>query len=431
MKTIIARTLLFCLALVSASGCISGAGKAGLGNSGAAPSCFNVNGITYLWLLRYNPQLNGYRNFLTEAPTDLPVILPDGSTCRLYQLKPFWDFNFRINHSVNMNDFNETDKAIYADFSLRMKRLMALPECRDFLATRYGGDVEADAILGRWRRADKLIGVNLKRNNNSSMGYSNGREIFIGPVIARHCAWVFMHETTHCIAGGEVFAYPCGYWFGSANNMKLADYAVVDPNGINLPHPFADITLPYKPDTSECHANGDLLRETRKNKMNEISTTFYGYQQSTANLGTRTNAVTVECDGMGVLHGSIREFHPNGRIREERPYEHGVLSGKVIRCAETGKVLFEASYTNGLLEGMVTRYSLDKAGNPVMTYRSEYRANQRQGVTEKYRPDGSLETRENYKNDVLDGLSEAFDAKGEKTSSTEYRLGKPVSGPGK
>jgi antitoxin component YwqK of YwqJK toxin-antitoxin module len=354
---------------------------------------------------------------------------------------------------------------------------MALPECKDFLANQYGGDVDAEAILGRWRRHDQIIGVNLKRNNNSSMGYSNGKEIFIGAVMARHCSWVFMHETTHCIAGGEVFAYPCGYWFGNSANMKLADFAVIDPNAIRLPDSFEDISFPYKVDTSESYANGDVLRETRKNSKGQIVTTFYGYQAAPDHADQRVKSVSVECDGAGVPNGRIVEFYPNGQIKEEQAYAHGNLSGKVIRRSETGKLLFEANYVDGLLDGTVVRFHLNKDGEPVKIYSSEYKANARQGITEKYH-DGKLVSRENYKdgkldgrrerydisrsgesilvkatsyaagkkegvdetfypngkpsrreyykNDLKDGMSETFDKDGNKTGATEFHLGKPL-----
>jgi len=118
----------------------------------------------------------------------------------------------------------------------------------------------------------------------------------------------------------------------------------------------------------------------------------------------------------GPLNGVVREFYPNGNIKEEAVYKNGVLNGYLKKYSESGTLLSKAEYQDGDLNGVYKEfYVTGKIKTEI-----EYVNNKKDGAQKEYDPEGTLLSEFNYTLGKLEGFSKTYYEDGALRSIISY-----------
>ena len=145
----------------------------------------------------------------------------------------------------------------------------------------------------------------------------------------------------------------------------------------------------------------------------------------------------------GLREGLSQEFDPaSGSLVKEAHYQRDVLHGS-YKEYEGSTLVYEGEYVYGAREGLHTRYRSDGTLQRKQTFESEvlnglwadyhengqlnsegsYERGLKSGTWVQYRADGSLASRIGYLASFRNGLDERFDEQGQITSKEIYRQG--------
>lgn len=191
------------------------------------------------WMLRNNPGLGA--EFLKTDPPDKTVLLPNGRTVPIFQIKQFLAVNFRLTFTsrkregVNLVETQEW----------QLRKLMARPQFRDWIrkhASTYKiagkGNVSSLQAYNYLRNIKKDIKVTVNPRVKAPVGGGNGIN---APSWA---VWkqmnLFWHEACHCIGIGHNSGGLSGPLAGELrewDRKRLWDYETIDINQLTVPSP--------------------------------------------------------------------------------------------------------------------------------------------------------------------------------------------------
>ncbi len=191
------------------------------------------------WMLLNNDGLQA--NFLKTEPPDKTVLLPNGRTVPIFQIKQFLDVNFRLTFSsrkqegVNLVETQEW----------QLRKLMARPQFRNWIrqhAYTYSihgkGRVSSAEAYNYLRNIKKDIKVTVSPRVKAPVGGGNGIN---APSWA---VWkqmnLFWHEACHCIGIGHTSGGLSGPLAGELrewDRKRLWDYETIDINQLTVPSP--------------------------------------------------------------------------------------------------------------------------------------------------------------------------------------------------
>jgi len=129
-----------------------------------------------------------------------------------------------------------------------------------------------------------------------------------------------------------------------------------------------------------------------------------------------------QMDEAGRPHGLSLEYHPDGRRRAEKNYDHGLLNGISRLYYPSGALQTEWRYKAGRREGKGVGYY----ENGVLKDEGVYKADKLEGISRLYASDGSLKAQLNFKNDLLEGKSTTYFPGGGVQYIYTYRKGRIV-----
>lgn len=157
----------------------------------------------------------------------------------------------------------------------------------------------------------------------------------------------------------------------------------------------------------------------------------YGYLNGPFDIhrGNKQNGVYEEWDDVGQitvrenykggkLEGTREEWYDDGQIMMRENCKNGVRDGLFEQWHYNGILIARGNYKEGMREGLYENWSYD--GNLIT--RGNYKNGKAHGLVEKW-DDGVLMSREEYKDDILDGISELYYSNGSLKSRQMYSDG--------
>ena len=111
-----------------------------------------------------------------------------------------------------------------------------------------------------------------------------------------------------------------------------------------------------------------------------------------------------------VLHGELRTWHPNARLKESATVDHGLLTGTSMQYWENGKPRAVADWQKGMLHGQLKVY--DEDGN--LTQQSNWREGLMEGELLAFHPNGEVVARYQMQADKPVDKIETFYPSGKK-----------------
>ncbi|MBS0628549.1 MAG: toxin-antitoxin system YwqK family antitoxin, partial [Verrucomicrobia bacterium] len=99
----------------------------------------------------------------------------------------------------------------------------------------------------------------------------------------------------------------------------------------------------------------------------------------------------------GILHGTVKIFHPNEQLRAEGCFNQGVQCSKIFSYYENGDKLEEGNYVNGKLEGDLCRYFQNGKRQSIVPYKNGVP----DGNAIEWFESGSMKASLRYSNGVL------------------------------
>jgi len=116
----------------------------------------------------------------------------------------------------------------------------------------------------------------------------------------------------------------------------------------------------------------------------------------------------------------VREYHKNGKIKEERNYKDGKRDGKLTLYHENGQIRVEGNLKDENADGKRTTYyedgQIESEGN--------YKDGKEDGKWIRYYEDGQIESEGNYKDGKEDGKWIRYYENGQIKSEGNYKDGK-------
>ena len=115
-------------------------------------------------------------------------------------------------------------------------------------------------------------------------------------------------------------------------------------------------------------------------------------------------------------HGTLRCFHPNGKLSSETEYMGDRAHGKTRSLNIDGKLLREGDMRKGQRHGIVTEY-WTKTGSPKRVI--PYNAGKVTGIVKEYYTNGKLKREVTFKDDAMHGIEKQYEVDG-KLIRTRY-----------
>lgn len=122
--------------------------------------------------------------------------------------------------------------------------------------------------------------------------------------------------------------------------------------------------------------------------------------------------------------GELREFYPDGKLREKAYSRNGKLEGRREIYNENGVLTSSGDYVGGKMNGEWIVYF----ANGEIFARGNFKSNKTDGVWKMYWENGKINHEVSYKDGVRDGLSLTYDEDGKLYSKMNYKNGK-LNGP--
>lgn len=121
----------------------------------------------------------------------------------------------------------------------------------------------------------------------------------------------------------------------------------------------------------------------------------------------------------GVLNGTLKEYYPNGAIRETTEYVNGTRQGKALTYFINGQKSTEFAYNNGEEDGYYRRYYL----NGKVASEGWYQDGALAGDWYFYDELGNLSSKDHYLHGEIEGVSQAWYPTGKLKLEITYHLG--------
>lgn len=125
----------------------------------------------------------------------------------------------------------------------------------------------------------------------------------------------------------------------------------------------------------------------------------------------------------GELDGRYREWHRNGKLREESHYKKGLRHGTTTRFDEAGTKRSEEPYRNGKLHGESRVWH----PNGQLFARSSYENGERHGNAETWYADGTPQTKGQFARGAYHGTWIGWWENGQKKKVAEFDSGKELT----
>lgn len=119
------------------------------------------------------------------------------------------------------------------------------------------------------------------------------------------------------------------------------------------------------------------------------------------------------------------DYYENGQKRGEAHYKNGLLEGPFLEWYEEGEQKTVGAYHEGLASGIWQSYYPPLPGRPLQLFRqAEYVAGEYAGKISTYYLNGAKKSSIPYKEGLLEGIKELWDANGQIVQQTQYLGGK-------
>jgi len=125
----------------------------------------------------------------------------------------------------------------------------------------------------------------------------------------------------------------------------------------------------------------------------------------------------------GNKSGQWTTYDKDGKIKSIVNYIDGKKNGEELVFSSRGQIETKNSYKNDVLDGLAGTY---KNGRP--TQEVTYKDGQFHGPTFKYFRNGKMQQEINFKNGKQDGKFKYFDEEGKVTLEYDYKNGEKISG---
>lgn len=156
-------------------------------------------------------------------------------------------------------------------------------------------------------------------------------------------------------------------------------------------------------------------------KSNKNTNSFYIDGKEIAEETLSSNGATLEILGT-IPDGEVKEFGDNGQIKTEAHYKNNKLHGPLLRYSENGTLLSREEYAEGILQGPAEYFTPFK--NDMLYARCTYKNSFLDGERTVTQKDGTLRQKEYYKHGRLHGKRESFYPNGKLESEENYLDGK-------
>ena len=137
--------------------------------------------------------------------------------------------------------------------------------------------------------------------------------------------------------------------------------------------------------------NGKLMAVGKYvNEKKDSVWTYYNVDQVVIATEIYTN---------GIKTGTWKSYYPDGKLLEVKTYKNGLLDGPWEQYFESGAIRTKATYVKDKLDGVATYYQ----GEKLKVAEGRFVKGLREGNWNYFKPDGSIEKTEKYKNGELVG----------------------------
>lgn len=163
------------------------------------------------------------------------------------------------------------------------------------------------------------------------------------------------------------------------------------------------------------HYPGTVLKSTKS------ANSFYVNGKEVAEETLSSNGATLEILGT-IPDGVVKEFGENGLVKTEAHYQNNKLNGELLRFDDDGSVSSREQYADGILQGPAEYFTPLK--NDLLHTKCTYtnsRLNGERTVTQK---NGTLRQRDFYRHGKITGKREFFYTNGVKEGEENYQDGK-------
>ncbi len=156
-------------------------------------------------------------------------------------------------------------------------------------------------------------------------------------------------------------------------------------------------------------------------KSSKNANSFYVNGKEVAEETLSSNGVTLEILGQ-IPDGEVKEFNENGQVKTEAHYKGNKLNGALLRYSEGGTLLSREEYVDGVLQGPAEYFTpvKDDTLHACCTYKNAYLDGERT-VTQN---DGTLREKEFYKHGHLHGKRTYWYPNGKPESEENFVQGK-------
>ncbi len=160
---------------------------------------------------------------------------------------------------------------------------------------------------------------------------------------------------------------------------------------------------------------GTVLKSTKN------TNSFYINGKEVAEETLSSNGATLEILGT-IPDGEVKEFNENGLVKTEAHYKNNKLNGTLLRYNESGTLISREEYVDSVLQGPAEYYTPTK--NELISAHCTYKNSYLEGERTVTRQDGTLLQKENYKRGHLIGPRISFYPSGSKESEETFVDGK-------
>lgn len=170
---------------------------------------------------------------------------------------------------------------------------------------------------------------------------------------------------------------------------------------------FPDGTLKKGIYYAPCDGKETAVKEVLYNNVNELikETDLISkedkilYHGPSVSYGSKGNIETILFYHFGTLHGSAKEFHLSGTLKQLSTYENGLKTGPFSVYYEDGKVMKSGSYLHGHINGEFLTYHPNGLRESESTYKKGFL----DGVVTKWYENGNIKSKEYYLAGLLNG----------------------------